>query len=135
MGVLIWNETMSVKVGSIDIQHKKLFDLINNFYDSINDGSSKDKLIEVIKGMKEYTVWHFSHEEKLMKSINYPAFAAHKAEHEKFVSTIIDYENRFKSGKLILSLEVTNFIKTWITNHIMGTDKKYTEFFVKNGIK
>jgi hemerythrin len=135
MAILNWNESLSVKISSIDQQHKKLFDLINEFYDSMSQGSSKEKLMGVIKGLKDYTVVHFSNEEKIMKTINYSEFSNHKAEHDKFVATILDYEERYKSGKLILSLEVTNFIKNWITSHIMGTDKKYSDFFIKNGIK
>jgi hemerythrin len=135
MAVLIWSESLSVKITSIDLQHKKLFDLINSFYDSISQGSGKEKMTEVIKGLKDYTVIHFSNEEKYMKNLNYPGYLTHKAEHDKFVATIKDYEDRYKAGKLILSLEVTNFIKTWITSHIMGTDKKYVDFFLKNGVK
>jgi len=39
-----------------------------------------------------------------------------------------EFYDKYQSGKLILSLEVTNFIKEWITNHIKQEDKQYAIF-------
>jgi hemerythrin-like metal-binding protein len=135
MAFINWSENLSVKIGSIDNQHKKLVEHINAFYDSVAQGSSKEKTLELIKAMKNYTVSHFTSEENIMKQYNYPAFSAHKVEHDKFVAKVLDFEDRFKSGKLLLSIEITNFIKDWLTSHIMGTDKKYSDFLLKNGVK
>lgn len=133
--MITWNESLSVKIASIDDQHKKLIGLINDFYANINQGSSKEKLFEMIKALKDYTIVHFSNEEKYMKQLNYPAYQTHKKEHDKFVASVQDFEDRYKTGKLLISVEVTNFIKEWITKHIMGTDKLYTDFFIKNGVR
>jgi hemerythrin len=135
MATINWTEALSVGIDSIDYQHKKLIDIINSFYDQVDQGSQKEKMLELIKSLKNYTVFHFSGEERLMKQINYPDFKNHKIEHDKFIATILDFEERYKNGKFILTVEVTNFIKDWISKHIMGTDKKYTDFFIKNGIK
>jgi hemerythrin len=64
------------------------------FYDNLNQGTSKEKLLEVIKGLKEYTIVHFSNAERYMKNLNYKDFSIHKAEHDKIVATIKDYEER-----------------------------------------
>lgn len=135
MAIINWNENLSVKIHSIDIQHKKLIDLINSFYENINIGSTKDKMLELIKAMKDYTVFHFSTEEKYLKQVNFPDFKNHKMEHDKFVAKVEDFEERYKNGRLLLSLEITNFIKEWITNHIMVTDKKYSDMMINSGIK
>lgn len=135
MAVINWNESLSVKVESIDSQHKKLIDLINTFYEGISQGSNKEKLVEMILALKNYTVYHFGTEEKYMEKFGYPDYASHKKEHEQFVKKVLDFEERFKSGKMLLTLEVTGFIKDWISHHIMGTDKKYSDFFISKGIK
>jgi hemerythrin-like metal-binding protein len=135
MAAIRWSEELSVEIGSIDSQHKKLIDLINSFYESVNKGLAKEKMLELIKALKDYTQYHFSNEERYMKQYGYPDFENHKKEHQQFIDTVLNFEERYKSGKLLLSLEVTNFIKDWVTNHILGTDKKYSKFFIQKGLK
>lgn len=135
MAYLNWDESLSVKVNSIDLQHKKLFEMINEFYDNMKMQSGKDNMAALLSGMKDYAVIHFSMEERLMKMCNYVSLDRHKAEHDKFVETVNDFEERFLSGKLLVTLELTNFLKEWIVNHIMGTDKQYSAIMIKNGIK
>lgn len=135
MSMINWSTNLSVNINSIDNQHKKLIDLINSFYDNINQGSPKAKMLELITALKEYTVYHFSTEEKLMKQFNYPDYVSHKSEHDKFVSSVFSFEERYNTGKLLLSLEITSFIKDWVAKHIMGTDKKYSDFFISKGVK
>jgi hemerythrin len=135
MATINWNENLSVKIDSIDAQHKKLIELVNSFYDGISRGTTKEKMLGLIKGMKEYTLYHFSTEEEYMKQFGYADFMEHKFEHDKFIDTVLNYEERYRNGKLLLSVEITNFIKEWVSNHILETDKKYVELFVRNGVK
>ena len=135
MATIQWDDTLSVKIVSIDDQHKKLVDLINNFYENIHNKSSKETIAELIKSLKEYTVFHFSTEEKYMKQYGFSGYESHKTEHGKFVEKVLSFEERYKSGKMILTVEITNFIKDWVTNHIMNTDKKYSDFLLLKGVK
>lgn len=121
MATINWDESLSVKIPSINKEHKKLIDLVNSFYDSLSQGSGKEKLLIVIETLKKYTIEHFSTEEMYMKHLNFHGYNSHKSEHKKFIETVLLFEERYKNGKLIISVEVTNFIKDWIYNHIMGT--------------
>ncbi len=134
MAALTWNESLSVKVKSIDEQHKKLFELINDFYDNINNKSNQELIIKLVEGMRAYTCMHFLQEEKYMKNLNYPAYEPHKKQHEIFIQKIDDIDDRIKKGYTIVSFEITSFLKDWIKNHIQTADKAYSDFFVKNGI-
>jgi len=135
MAFINWDDSLSVKINSIDDQHKKLVAMINEFYDSIINRTSNEGLLKLISEMKNYTVVHFSHEEKLMKQLNYPDFVEHKKEHDLFVAKVLDVEEKTKSGKLVVSIEITTFLKDWLKSHINGTDKKYTSFFLQNQVK
>lgn len=135
MAAINWNESLSVKIASIDEQHKKLISMINSFYDNINEKSSKELMFDLIKALKEYTVFHFSIEEKYMKQYEYPGYASHKKEHDKFFEKVLSFEERYKNGKLILTVEITNFIKDWVSDHIMNIDKKYSDYLIKKGVK
>jgi len=135
MALFNWNESLSVKIDSIDDQHKVLINMINEFYENIRVKSNKELISKLIKEMKEYTQTHFSNEENYFKQFNYPEYESHKKEHVAFVDKVIDIEKRFNDGTLVLSFEITNYLKDWLKEHIQGTDQKYSEFLIKNGIK
>ena len=135
MALLKWTEALSVKIDSIDAQHKKLFDLLNEFYDNIKMKSNSSSILKLVTGMKEYTQKHFSMEEKYMSQHGYPKFKEHQLEHAQFIKKVEDLEERLKKGSLIISFEVTNFIKEWIKNHIQTTDMQYSDFLISKGVK
>jgi hemerythrin len=125
MEFIKWKEDLSVGVGIIDDQHKELFQHINNFYNSIVNKTNKEGVMQVISNLENYTRVHFSFEKQAMRNAGYADIAAHIKEHEAFVAKVADFKERFYSGRLLLSLEVTTFIKDWITNHIKVSDQKY----------
>jgi hemerythrin-like metal-binding protein len=135
ISVYKWTDELSVHIKSIDQQHQRLFELLDNFHRDINKQSPKLIMLGVIKALKDYTVMHFSEEEKLMKLYKYPDYEMHKKEHQTFTNKVLEYEERYKVGKMLLTVEVTNFIKDWIINHIKDTDQKYSSFFLKHGVK
>lgn len=135
MAVIEWNDSLSVNIDSIDDQHKVLVDMINNFYSHIVEKSNKELIADLITQMKDYTVFHFEYEEELFDKYGYPESVEHKEEHQAFIDKVNDLENRIRTGQLVLSLEVTNFLKNWLTNHIQGTDKEYSEFLIEQGVK
>jgi hemerythrin-like metal-binding protein len=120
---------METGIENIDNQHKRLVEMINAFYSEIDRDSPKDKMLELLKGLKDYTEYHFEDEEALMRAADYPDIREHIAIHKAFVNKISDYQQRFLSGKLLLTLEVTNFIKDWIVKHIMGEDMNYVKYY------
>jgi hemerythrin len=135
MEYIRWTPQFSVGIGNIDKQHQSLFKALNDFYNGLKEKKSKEALELLLNELKEYTIYHFSSEENLLKRYNYPAFASHKAAHDYFVNTVDDYIKRLQSGKLILSIEVTEFLKNWLENHILKVDKEYAAFFEEKGIK
>lgn len=135
MAFIEWNSSLSVKIDSIDNQHKKLVEMINSFYDNIEKKSKNDLISGIIVKMKNYAILHFNTEEKYFKQFYYPQYEQHKLEHDKFIEKVADVEKRFNEGKLVLTLEITNFLKDWLKNHIQGSDMKYSEFLIRNGVK
>jgi hemerythrin len=123
-----WTEDLSVGHETLDQEHQKWIAILNDFYQGLKDGKSKEKLIELVVAMLDYTKYHFSSEEKYMKSINFPDFDEHKEKHDFYVNRITEFHDKIKERKMILSLEVTNFLKTWLINHIKGTDQNYARF-------
>jgi hemerythrin len=135
MPIIEWNKQFSVNILSIDNQHKKLISIINDFYDNILKGQHKDKIPELISELKEYTIFHFKTEEKYMQLYNYPDYPDHLKEHKIFIDKVLSFEFRLKNGKMLLTVEITNFLKEWILDHIQHSDQKYSTYFIKMGVK
>jgi len=123
-----WTQELSVGHDTLDQEHKKWIAILNDFYQGLMEGKSKEKLSELIVAMLDYTKYHFANEEKYMKSLNYPDFEEHKEKHDFYVNKITEFYEKVKTGKMVLSLEVTNFLKTWLIDHIKGTDQNYARF-------
>jgi len=66
----------------------------------------------------------------------YPAAAAHKKEHDDLTKQVLDVKKKFQEGATAtLSMEVLNFLRKWLLNHIQGSDKKYGPHLNAKGIK
>ncbi|WP_439181597.1 bacteriohemerythrin [Carboxylicivirga taeanensis] len=124
----MWTDDLSVGNTTIDNEHKQLFALINEFYRGIKDESPRERLEELILGLVNYTKSHFSNEEKHMLQMAYPQLKEHQEAHQFFIEKTQNYYERLHAGKLILSIEVTNFLKDWLVKHIKGTDQQYAAF-------
>lgn len=134
MSVINWKPEYSVGIVIIDEQHKKLFEHINNFYSNINN-PYKENYVTLFRSLTNYTIHHFSTEERLMNQYNYKGLPDHKTEHEIFIKKITLFNQRLNEGKLLLSVEITNYLKEWIINHICHTDKNYSSYLISKGVK
>lgn len=135
MEYIKWTEKFSVNVANFDDQHKKLIDEINKFYNSLGTKPGKEVISDMVYQLKKYSLFHFQSEENVMKKYSFPGFLVHKKEHDAFIAKIEDLEKKLNDGKMVLTIEVTNFMKEWLSNHILKTDKEYTKFLNDCGIK
>ncbi|MHB8578587.1 MAG: bacteriohemerythrin [Ignavibacteriaceae bacterium] len=134
MALLNWSDEYSVKIKSIDQQHSKLVDLINQLHSAMKDGKGKEVIGKVINELISYTQVHFAHEESLMSKYSYPGYVKHKSLHDELVKQVLEIEKEIKSGKTVISQDILRFLKKWLVEHIVGTDKLYTAFMNSKGI-
>ncbi len=134
MAIITWNDNLSVRVGMFDNQHKRLIELINTLNDAMRDGKGKDVLSPILKELASYAIMHFSAEESYFKKYGYTGAQQHMAEHRAFVDEVEKFRKDFEAGSIGLSVRIMTFLGDWLKNHIMGTDKKYSEFFNQQGV-
>jgi hemerythrin len=132
---MTWNDKLSVGVNVIDDDHKKLVGMVNELYDAITAGKGKEALAKILDGLVNYTKVHFDREEQFFAKTAYPAAAARKKEHDDLTKQVLEVQAKYKAGTVAcLSLEVMNFLKNWLVNHIQGSDKKYGPHLNAKGI-
>jgi hemerythrin-like metal-binding protein len=135
MSLITWSDKYSVGVEEIDTQHKKLIQLINGLHDHMIAGDAKDIMGKVLDRIIEYTGFHFGTEERLMSEFAYPQSPAHLHEHKKLVDTAVDLQNKFRSGKAQITMETSIFLRDWLQNHILETDKLFGAYLNSQGVE
>jgi hemerythrin-like metal-binding protein len=135
MALIQWDDQLSVKVGEIDDQHRRLVEMINRLHDAMKTGRGRDLLQDILNEMADYVVTHFSTEEKYMAQFKYAGYLSHKTEHQKFMNQITAFHRDFTSGKATVTVDLMNFLKNWLVHHIRETDQKYSACFVEGGLK
>ena len=129
-----WDDSCKVGVSEFDEQHRNLFDYVNRLNDSMQQGKGREILAELIESLIAYTKVHFDNEEKKMKEHGYPGLELHAEEHDELKEKVLAFQEEFNSGKVMISVQIMQFLKDWILSHIMFTDKQYTEFFNEKGL-
>lgn len=124
----------STGIKSIDDQHKKLIDLINEIYQSIIDYKRHEVTSSVLVKLQDYAQEHFAYEEKLFKQLGYEDSEDHIQKHRDFMNKVADFKQQVTVGGDV-TFAVTNFLRTWLRTHIQNEDRHYAPFFIKNGIK
>lgn len=134
MALFNWTEAYSVGIMTIDVQHKRLVEMINSLHDAMRTGKGNDVTAKMVNEMAVYAVRHFGEEEKYMQQHNYPQFAAHKAEHDAFKQKVNDLQHKLRDQKIGVTLEVMTFLKDWLSKHILEVDKRYGPFLKEHGV-
>lgn len=122
MEQLLWNDSLSVGIDEIDKDHKHLLDLLNELIESLIEEKNKSEIEVVLDELLSYTSWHFRHEERLMQTFDYDGFINHKDEHATLIEQAVGLQEKFKTEGEGITPEVIQFLKDWLTNHILGTD-------------
>jgi hemerythrin len=124
-----WKDEYSVGVEKIDRQHRHLFEIINKLID--HSGSSGDSALvsETLTEMLNYAKEHFTTEEELMQEYGYPEIESHKEQHIYFFKTTAELSINALNKQSMVLREIVEFLKIWLTFHILKCDMKYKEFF------
>ena len=119
----------------IDNEHRRLFEIIKDTNDVIHTEFVHDKYDEIMRllaELKDYTEFHFHDEEEYMKSINYPDIEAQKRAHSAFVERLVEIDleelDEIDDNQQEYLINLIDFLLGWLSNHILGADKKIGEY-------
>ena len=130
-----WKDSYSVGIDSIDQQHKKLLNLINQLQTAVDYSAGEQFEREALDELVDYTKTHFTYEEGLMSDNDYPDFVAHKAQHEKMFKKVSEVLAEYETDSDTAMSNAAEYLKDWLINHINGTDKEYSSYLIGKGVK
>lgn len=135
MATFAWNESYSVRVQQFDAQHQKLFEIINTLADAMRAGKGEDVIREVVGNLAVYTRTHFLQEEVLMRHTGYPGLPLHQQQHAALITDVEKYKTALDDGRHPDTVEVLNFLRRWLVEHIQKSDKAYSAHMNAHGVR
>ncbi len=135
MAFLEFDDSLKVDNKLIDQEHAVLIEYINLLQKAIENESSVKIVGQVLEGLTEYTKTHFFVEEEMMKAFVYPDVDKHKAAHEGFKDKLAKLIDNYQKGDTEISTSALEFLKNWLTEHILKIDKKLSDFLADKAFR
>jgi hemerythrin len=125
-----WTSDLAVGVPKVDAQHQQLFGLVNDLLAAMRQGQGRAELSRVLAFLEAYVIEHFGDEEQTMLAHQYPGYAAHKVEHDRFVRDVKKLKARMEAegASTALVIDVNDRVCKWLVEHISRSDKAIGSF-------
>ena len=121
---IVWDYVLSVGVDEIDEDHRKLVNIFNILNHAVAEGESQDYLAAVLEELINCTVWHFSHEERLMLKYGYEGIEEHKTEHRELIKEAKGLQQEILQADKPVAAEDIEYLERWLTEHILTADMR-----------
>ena len=122
-----WSQDFAVGVEEIDREHRQLFALAESMHQAMLGGKGKEILHSLLADLVDYTFYHFSHEEGLMKRTECPNARQHAQQHEGLRTKVRGLQARSNSGEVTMTIEVAEFLIEWLKQHTVASDRQIRE--------
>ena len=135
MALFAWDNSYSVGVQDLDLQHKKLVDTLNQLHQDMLNRHSREETGVLLNQLATYTVDHFITEERYFARTQYPKMGEHKRQHAELTAQVKDYITRYNRGEISLDIHLLDFLCKWLMNHILREVMEYGPWLNRAGIR
>jgi len=125
VALITWTDDLAIGIIEVDEQHRRLVDLLNRAHEAMKRGGKPQFLKSIVDELVAYTIYHFAREEKLMEQAAYPELEEHRRKHQAMAAKVAEYRKEIEGGAPTVAIRFMQFLRQWLTNHILQTDKRY----------
>ncbi|MDH3452868.1 MAG: bacteriohemerythrin [Gammaproteobacteria bacterium] len=122
MPLMHWSPNLSVGIDFIDSEHQQLMAGINQLHELLNAGQH-ERLADALDDLLHKTREHFEHEENTMRDNGYRHLKHHKGLHDALLEELEEFRDRTASNDMHAGTELSDFLKDWLLEHILESDK------------
>ena len=134
-----WDPKYSVNIKSIDKQHQRFFEIVNEVNYYINAHKlDESALRKVLTELIDYAESHLKYEEEIFREIAYSETEEHCKSHNLYRVKVAEYKLRLKEPNtdiLTAAREMADFARDWLSGHILAVDTKYMGEFLRADVK
>ncbi len=131
--VLRWDDRWCVGLADVDAQHRGLFALLNELLEARDAGLDSDIIGSILDRLVEYAQTHFATEERYFADFDYPEAESHREQHQDFAAKVALFVQEFEAGEAELTLDLWDFLSSWLLNHVCGSDGRFGRFMTNLG--
>ncbi len=135
MDLIKWRGSYETGIRSMDTQHQKLIELINQLYKVLREQEPSSSIEGVLLEMTTYADEHLRIEEGLLTTNWYPDLANHIAIHQTYRDRLTALTEESVRKSATAAQDTYTFLRQWWMEHIVTEDKKYGEFLKSKGVE
>ena len=124
-----WSDELSTAITFLDEEHKNLIARYHEIVDELEREADLSRFLEGMARLGEDAQAHFNHEERVMRNIEYPAYADHKAAHDRLTADFRIFLMNIGVGFSEEDLPtLTEYFRYWFVSHIKEHDVKLKDY-------
>ena len=122
--MLLWEARLETSHPDIDREHRQIFAQLNEIEDALRQGAGRERIIDMILFLQQYTLVHFSREESVMACTNCSRHKANCSAHRRFEERLEAWIAVLSSPGMPVSVLEDIHAETcrWIHAHIGQVD-------------
>jgi hemerythrin len=123
MPIVTWDDSLATGDPVVDLQHRTLIAMVDGIHDAISGGEDRHRLQRRLEELTTYALEHFTAEEHLMARSGYPDADTHAQRHRDLARQAEDILDGYRTGRLVITLTLPQFLADWVRHHIAGEDQ------------
>ena len=126
-----WDNALNTGIETVDMHHRGLVQRVEEFHMACMNNDGNEALSKILAFLDEYILVHFSYEEGLFQSVNYPQREIHINSHKSFIAEVNNIRNRIDNDDSTADIikYAKDFLMAWLVRHISGMDMDFSVYY------
>lgn len=131
---LEWDESLSMCIPEIDVEHRRFIRLVNDLNDAIVDRMDSAEIRKRMQRIIDDAIAHFAHEEELFRKWGYPRAEEHAKKHAAITQALNGIMEQFNQERSMYEWIAAGLkVKDALIQHLLSEDMKYRDYCCLNG--
>jgi len=127
---LSWHESYDCGEPTIDLEHRKLFELANALIDAtFRRATNPREFDEALSKLLEHVVHHFADEEAILAKHHYAGLEEHAQAHKRLVARALELRDAAAAGGVTVGELVDFLADEVVARHMLKTDREFYRLF------
>jgi hemerythrin len=135
MASLMWNHSCTIGVQAMDDQHGILLDALNELRAALLQGSDCQTVRTMLSRVADLMRLHLESEEQLLTQHGFPGLASHRAEQQRLLGRLEQFDIRFEQRQSASVYELVEFLRKWFTTHTGSAGRSYGPWLHDHGVR